>query len=111
MKKVLLIAFSLLAASIPTGAAFAAIPDVYTNDNFFLSDHEVPTSFEQDLLGNFYGRTTTGKIFSQVNIENSLGVRLQKFSIDEAYYYITDRGVITAQNDITALSIYLTLSV
>lgn len=110
MKKVLLVAIFAIAVALPQGGVSAAIPAVYTNDNFFSSEHEVPASFEQDLLGNFYGRTTTGKIFSQVNIENTLGVRLQKFSIDEAYYYITDRGIITAQNDITALSIYLTLA-
>lgn len=111
MKKVLLAVFLLLTTTLPTDTVSAAIPAVYTNDNFFLSEQDTPVSFEQDILGNFYGQTTTGKIFSQINIENTLGVRLQKFSIDEAYYYITDRGIITAQNDITALSIYLTLSV
>lgn len=111
MKKVLFAVALLVLGALPSHGVSAAIPTVYTNDNFFSSEHDMPVTFEQDILGNFYGHTATGKVFSQVNIENSLGVRLQKFSIDEAYYYITDRGVIVAQNDITALSIYLTMSV
>jgi len=34
-------------------------------------------------------------------------VRLHRFSIDEAYFYISSVGLITAPNDLVALSIYL----
>jgi hypothetical protein len=51
--------------------------------------------------------TATGKIFSQYLITNSLDIRLQRFSIDEASYYISDRGIILADSDTVALSIYL----
>lgn len=111
MKKVLLTAALVFAITLPQNMVFAAIPAVYTNDNFWTAEHDVPVFFEQDTLGNFFGSTKTGKVFSQTNIQNDLGIRLQKFSIDEAYYYISDQGIIVAETDIEALSIYLTKSV
>lgn len=86
----------------------AAIPAIYTNENFWTSEHDKPVSVTQDALGNFFGTTVTGKQFGQIIIENSFSIRLQKFSIDEAFFYISDRGIIKASTDITALSIYLT---
>jgi hypothetical protein len=88
--------------------AWAAIPALYTNDNFWSSEHDQPVSFVGDGQGNFYGTTLTGKTFTQTAIENSLNVRIHKFLIDEAFFYITDHGVIKAETDIAALSIYLT---
>lgn len=106
MKKVLTTALTLLAL-FPTSEAYAAIPAVYTNDNFWTSEHDQPLNFSQDTSGNFFGVTKTGKLFYQININNEFDIRLQKFSIDEAYFYVSDRGIIRAENDLTALSIYL----
>jgi hypothetical protein len=89
----------------------AAIPATYTNDNFFTSEHDAPASFTQDTFGNFTGMTISGKLFYQTNITNSFNIRLQRFSIDEAFFYISDRGVIVADTDTIALSIYLTRTV
>jgi len=89
--------------------AAASIPAVYTNDNIWTSTHDVPVTISLDDYGNFYGTTATGKMFSQIKIENNLNIRLQKFAIDEAFFYISDRGIINAQSDVIALSIYLTL--
>lgn len=85
----------------------AAVPAWYTNDNFWESEHDMPVSFTEDALGNFSGTTKTGKIFFQNNIENSLSIRLQRFAIDDAFFYISDRGIIIAPSDLTALSMYL----
>jgi hypothetical protein len=87
--------------------AQAAIPETYTADNFFSSLHDAPVSYWQDALGNSYGYTARGKYFSQTNVANSAHVRLQKFAIDEAFFYISDQGIIRAESDIVALSIYL----
>lgn len=107
------ISLLLLVALFGVAGAFpvhAQIPTTYTNDNFWTSEHDQPLSFSRDSWGNFYGVTLTGKFFSQTNIENQYGIRLQKFSIDQAYFYISDRGVIRAESDLVALSIYLTYS-
>lgn len=92
---------------IPVGAF--VMPKVYTNDNFRESFHDVPHSFTQDSQGNFYGTTETGKIFSQRYVSTSIAVRLQIFTLDEAFFYISDQGIIEANSDIQALSVYLSL--
>jgi len=89
--------------------AAANIPAVYTNDNIWTSTHDTPVTINLDAEGNFYGETETGKVYRQTNIENSLGIRLHKFSIDEAFWYVSDRGIIEAPSNVVALSIYLTL--
>lgn len=94
-----------IATATPT---VAAIPSTYTNDNFWTSEHDKPQSFTQDAFGNFSGTTEAGKVFYQRNIENTLSVRLQRFAIDEAFFYVSDRGIIIAPTDTVALSIYLT---
>lgn len=105
MKPVILLAtFLLLATPLVTAAA---IPSLYTNDNFFTSEQDAPAQLFRQLNGDFYGFTSTGKYFTQVSVVNDAGVPLQKFSIDRAYFYISDRGVIKAENDLAALSIYL----
>lgn len=86
----------------------ATIPNRYTNDNFFMSDQDAPVSFTQDAFGNFSGMTVSGKLFYQTNISNTRDIRLQRFSIDDTFFYISDRGIILADSDTIALSIYLT---
>jgi len=88
-------------------AQAAEIPKTYTNDNFWSSPHDQPVTFERDSAGNFSGITVTGKVFTQKNITNSANIRLQRFAIDEAFFYISDRGIIVAPNNTRALSIYL----
>ncbi len=81
----------------------------YTNQNFWTTEHEAPAWFEADGQGGFYGETVAGTAFTQKPITNSFNIKLHKFSIDAAYFYISDRGVIQAPNDLMALSIYFTL--
>lgn len=88
--------------------ARADVPMVYYNDTFLTTQHDLPVSFTQDVMGNFTGVTATGKLFSQNIITNAQSVRLQRFSIDEAFFYVSDRGIIFANSDTIALSIYLT---
>jgi hypothetical protein len=86
---------------------FAAIPKVYTNDNFQSSTHEPPATFASDGAGGFYGTTISGRTFTQTKVSVATGIRLQKFSIDEAYFYMSDKGEIWAETDLGALSKYL----
>jgi len=59
--------------------------------------------------GGFYGTTEDGTAFTQKPITNDLGIRLHKFQIDSAFFYVSDRGVIYAENNLMALSMYLAL--
>lgn len=85
----------------------AQVPILYTNENFFSSQHDMPVSFERDSQGNFRGMTVSGKLFRQTAIVSDLHVHLQRFEIDEAHFYISSLGVIEASTDTVALSIYL----
>lgn len=88
----------------------AAIPALYTNENIWSSEHDVPLGFVVDTDGNFEGVTQTGKVFRQTAVENTGSIRLQRFSIDEAFYYVSDKGIIIATTDTQALSLYLSMS-
>jgi len=57
--------------------------------------------------GSSFGQLTSGAQFTQRNVSNDLGVRLQRFQLEEAFWYVTDKGDIHAETDIQALSIYL----
>jgi len=91
----------------PAEAFGAAIPTVYTKDSFITGYHDRPLSFSEDKYGNFSGVTESGKTFTQTYVTSTISVRLQKFSVDKIEFYISDRGIIKAENDIEALSIYL----
>lgn len=103
-----LVLVGVLLSSLVTTTPVEAALTTYTDTNFWNSPHEKPVSFAQDEWGNFYGATATGRLFSQVNVANTAAVRLQKFTIDEVVFYISDQGIIRANSDIIALSIYLT---
>jgi len=83
----------------------------YTPENFTLNGtHSPPASFSLDGTGGFFGLTADGNLFTQKPIVNSKNVRLHKFSINKAYFYISDRGTFLASSDLVALSIYYSLS-
>jgi len=82
-------------------------PERYTNDNFWSTPHEQPMTFMSDGFGGFYGYTVSGRLFEQKPILADRGVRLHRFQIEDAYFYISDRGVIRATDDLEALSHYL----
>jgi len=86
---------------VPSSTAF-----VYTNDNFDYVSHEQPEHFERLADGSFWGYTETGREFRQVPVPNQYDVRIQKFIIDEVFFYITDQGAIYADTDLQALSIH-----
>jgi len=94
---------------LPIFALASSVSDVYTSENFETSYHDRPLSFDEDEFGNFRGVTETGKVFTQTYVAIAIPNRLQKFSIDDVSFYISDRGVIEAENDIEALSVYLSL--
>ncbi len=93
------------------GAIMPASSHAYfTLENFSLSgEHPAPKSFTTDGAGGFWGVTTDNRLFTQRPIINDQGIKLHKFTIDDAYFYISDRGVFLAHSDLVALSIYYSL--
>ena len=94
-----------------SGLCVASLPAyafIYTNENFHQVPHEQPVHFEQRADGSFWGYTETGREFTQTPIPNRYDVRIHRFAIDEAFFYVTDTGTIFADTDLQALSIYFT---
>ena len=56
--------------------------------------------------GVFTGELTSGVVFTQKNVAGS-SIRLQHFQMEDVSWYVSDRGVIEAESDIQALSVYL----
>ncbi len=108
MNKRIVLVFGVIASLLTASSTYAAIPVRYTNDNIWTSEQDMPVSVTQDERGNFSGTTATGKVYYQYYIENSLAIRLMRFEIDDAFFYVSDHGIIIASNDTVALSIYLT---
>lgn len=79
----------------------------YTNENIHTVYHEAPAYFLRSNTGEVSGATVSGMVFRQYNILPHSGYRLQRFQIGEAFWYVSDRGVIWAASDLEALSIYL----
>ncbi len=68
-----------------------------------------PVDFWFNQEGEAFGTLEDGTSFSQINIATDLGIRLQKFQWGDLFWYVSDRGVIYADCDLQALSIYLAL--
>lgn len=100
------LAIILLLVGLPHLAG-AHIPATYTNDNIFEVKHDKPVSLFLDGRGGFYGYTEHGFYFTQSPIQNNFGIKLHKFTIDRAFFYMSDKGMIRTETDLAALSIYL----
>ena len=66
-----------------------------------------PVSFEFNTEGEAFGILEDGSEFSQTNVATDLGIRLQRFQWGEEFWYVSDKGVIYADYDMQAFSIYL----
>jgi hypothetical protein len=81
----------------------------YTENAFYNEPHPKPSYFTSDTQGGFYGMTENDILFQQTVVANNEHVRLQKFTIGDVLFYISDRGIINADTDLRAISIYATL--
>lgn len=83
----------------------------YRNDNIILTPHPKPEDFTVMENEEVEGHTPIEISFNQTNVINDT-TRLQRFQIQEAWWYISDRGVIgygEGLSDLQALSIYMTM--
>jgi len=107
MFKSVLFGLVIIVMSLGALTANAQVPTTYTLENIFSSVHDAPKSFWLDGSGGFAGYTLTGKYFQQQPVVSDVHVSLQRFSIDQAHFYISNFGLINAESDTVALSIYL----
>jgi len=85
---------------------FSTHADTYTNQNFLFTYHYKPATFSLLANGGFAGRLENGSTFKQVPVLSEPSVRLHKFVVDDAYFYISAQGTFQASSNLVALSIY-----
>lgn len=100
---------SVLFVSIAFLSPLTSLAYIYDTTNIHYAYHEAPASFSVDESGDTLGATVSGIPFRQYSIASNYGIRLQRFEIGLAYWYVSDRGVIWAESDLAALSVYLSL--
>lgn len=62
----------------------------WNNENWFTEPHPRVAEFTVRDDGSAYGMTETGISFTQENIENALGLRIQRFVLQDHYHYIIE---------------------
>lgn len=71
----------------------------FNNKNWFTETHPKVSSFTVREDGSAYGTLETGVPFSQENIENELGIRIQRFVLQDHYHYIINGEIVYSLED------------
>lgn len=87
------------------GTILTTTPFRFNNENWFTTPHPKIASFTVRDDRSAYGLTETGIPFSQYNITNDAGIRIQRFELQDYSHYIVDGEIVST---ITELSIRLT---
>lgn len=72
----------------------------WNNENWFTTPHPQPADFSVNAEREFFGTTTTGVPFSQTNVPNESGIRVQKFVIQDHYHYIVNGYIMYNQKEL-----------
>jgi hypothetical protein len=62
----------------------------FNNENWFTAPHPKIATFTVNEDGSAYGLTENSIPFSQYNIANSYGIRIQRFEMQDHYHYIVN---------------------
>ncbi len=62
----------------------------FNNENWYALPHPKVAEFTVRDDGSAYGLTETGVSFIQYNVPNDVGIRVQRFEIEDHYHYIVD---------------------
>jgi hypothetical protein len=62
----------------------------WNNENWFTMEHPKVASFSIRDDGSAFGLTETGVSFIQFNVPNDVGIRIQRFEIEDHYHYIVE---------------------
>tara|TARA_B100002019_G_scaffold258431_1_gene243166 strand:+ start:303 stop:674 length:372 start_codon:yes stop_codon:yes gene_type:complete len=79
-------------------------------ENWHTMPHPEPDTFYVTPEREVFGTTTTGIPFSQTNVPNEFGIRVQKFSIQDHYHYILKGGMIIYSDEELAVELNKSVS-
>ncbi len=74
----------------------------WSNENWLLYAQPRVNTFTMRDDGSAYGLTETGIPFQQYNIENALGIRIQRFEIEDHYHYVVEGEAVYTLKDFSA---------
>jgi hypothetical protein len=73
----------------------------FNNENWYTLPHPKVAIFTMRADGSAYGLTETGVSFVQYNVPNTLGIRVQRFEIDDHYHYIINGEIAESFEDLS----------
>ncbi len=74
----------------------------FNNENWDTLPHPKVVSFTVRTDGSAYGLTETGVSFVQYNVPNTLGIRVQRFEIEDHYHYVVEGEIADTITDLSA---------
>jgi len=74
----------------------------FDNENWFTAPHPMIASFTIQDDGSSYGLTETGVSFVQYNVPNDVGIRVQRFEIQDHYHYIVEGEIVYTIEEFSA---------
>ncbi len=74
----------------------------FTNANWHVIPHPEVASFTMHADGSSDGMTVTGVPFTQYNVANDAGIRVQRFEIQDHYHYIVEGEIIETFEELSA---------
>lgn len=83
-------------------SSYMPSPLRWNNENWLLYAQPRINTFTIRDDGSMYGFTETGIPFSQYNVENTIGMRIQRFEIEDHYHYIIEGEVVYSLEDFSA---------
>jgi len=85
-----------------TGTVTSYGTERFNNDNWYILPHPKIAEFTVRDDGSAYGLTETGVSFVQYNVPNDVGIRVQRFEIEDHYHYIVEGSIIDTFEDFSA---------
>jgi hypothetical protein len=74
----------------------------WNNENWQTEEHPKVATFTMRADGSAYGITETGVPFTQDNVENAYGIRIQRFEIQDHYHYVIDGEIAYTTAELSA---------
>jgi hypothetical protein len=75
----------------------------FTGENWFTKTHPKVASFSVHTDGSTSGVTETGVSFRQYTVPNELGIRVQRFEIEDHFHYIVEGEIAYTFTELSSL--------
>ncbi len=73
----------------------------FDNENWFTLPHPMVASFIRHSDGSTSGMTENGIPFKQYRIQNELGIRVERFEIEDHYHYIVEGTIVESFQELS----------